>query len=359
MKVGIIGCGNIVGAYIRHSKQFKDIIQLAGFADIDMDQAKKAAEEFGDSSLAVTTDELLVDPEISLIVNLTPPKAHANVAMMVLAANKHVYNEKPLSIERDDAKKMLEFAKSAELRIGCAPDTFLGTGIQTAMKVIDDGLIGFPVAAFAQMANHGMEHWHPNPEFFYEYGGGPMFDIGPYILTALVTMLGPVKRVTGSTKITFPVRTIKAEARMGDTFKVEVPTHITGVLDFEQGAIATIITSFDMHTHNLPKIEIYGSEGTISIPDPNQFGGEVKVWTSSSGEWETIPLLESRSETGRSIGVADMAQAIEQGRPHRANGELAYHVLDLMHSIHDASKEGKHIELASTCKRPAPLLQDL
>jgi predicted dehydrogenase len=359
MKVGIIGCGNIVGAYIRHSKQFADILNISAFADLDKERAVKAATEYGDVSLAMSPDELLAKPEISLVINLTPPKAHAVVATMVLNANKHVYNEKPLAIDREDAEKMLALAKSKNLRVGCAPDTFLGAGIQTAMKVIDDGVIGFPVAAFAQMANHGMEKWHPNPEFFFEYGGGPMFDIGPYILTALVTMLGPVKRVTGSTKISFPVRTIQAEARKGETFNVEVPTHIAGTLDFEQGTIATIITSFDMHPHNLPKIEIYGSKGTLSVPDPNQFGGEVKVWTEETGEWQIVPLLETRSETGRSIGVADMVKALEENRPHRANSELAFHVLDLMHAVHESSTDGEHKTIASTCERPAPLLQDL
>ena len=359
MKIGIIGCGNIVGAYITHSKQFVDIIQIAAVADVDIERAKAAAEKIGPETKACSVEEILAIPEIEIIVNLTPPKAHAGVAMQILSAGKHAYNEKPLAIDREDAQKMLTFAKEKGLRIGCAPDTFLGPGIQTAMKALDDGLIGFPVAAFAQMAGHGMEGWHPNPEFFYQYGGGPMFDIGPYILTALVTMLGPVKRITGSAKISFPERVITSKERYGTKFNVEVPTHITGTLDFANGAIATIITSFDMWRNELPRIEIYGSLGTLSVPDPNQFMGEVKMWRPEVGEWEVIPLLDTRESTGRIIGVADMACAIRDGRPHRANSDVAYHVLDLMHAIHDASADGEHKLLSSTCERPMPLLDEL
>jgi predicted dehydrogenase len=359
MKIGIIGCGNIVGQYIKHSPQFKHILQITGVADLDADKAKQAAEALGDPDLAMQPDVLLNTPDIEIVINLTPPKAHYLVAKSVLEAGKHVYNEKPLCIDREDARNLIDLAEEKGLRIGCAPDTFLGKGIQTAIKALDDGLIGFPVAAFAQMAGHGMETWHPNPEFFYQYGGGPMFDIGPYILTALITMLGPVKRVTGSTKISFPKRYATAEGRNGEAFKVEVPTHITGTLDFEQGAIATIITSFDMWGNTLPRIEIYGSEGTLSVPDPNQFGGEVKIWKPETREWEVVPTLETREDTGRIIGVAEMAKAIEENRPHRAHSNQAYHVLDIMHAIHEASDRNQHIELKSTCNRPAPLAEEL
>ena len=359
MKIGIIGCGNIVGQYIQHSAQFTDIIQISAVADMDTAKAQEAAEKLGNPALAIPVADLLAHSEIELVINLTPPKAHFIVAESVLKAGKHVYNEKPLAITREEAQGLMALAEAKGLRIGCAPDTFLGAGMQTALSVINKGLIGEPVAAFAQMAGHGMESWHPNPEFFYQFGGGPMFDVGPYILTALIVMMGPVKRVTGSAKISFPERTITAAGRKGISFPVEVPTHITGVLDFAQGATATIITSFDMWPHNLPKVEIYGSLGTLSVPDPNQFGGEVKMWRKETGKWEDVPLLEARHETGRIIGVADMAQAIEVNRPHRANSALAYHVLDIMHAIHEASSQGQHIELISSCDRPAPLTEEL
>lgn len=359
MKIGIIGCGNIVGQYIQHSVQFTDIIQITAVADMDAAKAKEAAEKLGDLSLAIPVAELLAKSEIELIINLTPPKAHFVVAESVLKAGKHVYNEKPLAITREEAQALMTLAEEKGLRVGCAPDTFLGAGIQTALSVVNQGLIGEPVAAFAQMAGHGMEAWHPNPEFFYQYGGGPMFDVGPYILTALIVLMGPVKRVTGSAKISFPERTITATGRKGITFPVEVPTHLSGVLDFVQGATATIITSFDMWPHNLPRVEIYGSLGSLSVPDPNQFGGEVKMWRKETGKWEDVPLLEARHETGRMIGVADMAQAIQENRPHRASSTLAYHVLDIMHAIHEASSQGQHIELTSSCDRPAPLSEEL
>lgn len=359
MKIGIIGCGNIVGQYIKHSEQFTHIIQIAAVADLDEEKAAKAAHDLGNPGLATTPDKLLSNPDIEIVINLTPPKAHYVVAKSVLEAGKHVYNEKPLCIDREDAQKLLALADSKGLRVGCAPDTFLGKGLQTALKALNDGVIGRPVAAFAQMAGHGMETWHPNPEFFFQYGGGPMFDVGPYILTALITLLGPVKRVTGSTAITFKERYATAAGRNGEAFPVEVPTHITGTLDFEQGAIATIITSFDMWGHTLPKVEIYGSEGTLSVPDPNQFGGEVKVWTPDTKEWKVIPSLETREDTGRIIGVADMAKAIEENQPHRANSKQAYHVLDIMHAIHDASDTNTHIVLKSTCERPAALTEEL
>ena len=239
--------------------------------------------------------------------------------------------------------------------MGCAPDTFLGAGHQTCRKLIDDGAIGEPVAAAAFMACHGHESWHPDPEFYYKPGGGPMFDMGPYYLTALVNLLGPVRRVTGSARITFPERLITSEPKSGTKITVDVPTHVAGVLDFANGAVATIITSFDVWAHNLPRIDVYGSEGSLSVPDPNGFGGPVRIRRSGDSEWTEVPHTHGCAENGRGIGVADMACALRSGRPHRTSGQLAYHVLDVMHAVHDASREGTHIELESTCDRPTPV----
>jgi predicted dehydrogenase len=205
------------------------------------------------------------------------------------------------------------------------------------------------------MLSHGPESWHPNPTFFYQPGAGPMFDMGPYYLTALVSLLGPVKRVTGSAQISFPQRTITNQYNYGDTIEVNTATHIAGIMDFAGGAVGTILTSFDVWSHNMPRIEIYGSEGTLSVPDPNTFGGPVRVRRYDSDEWRDIPLSHGFSKNSRGLGVAEIAYALRSGRKHRASGELAYHVLDLMHAFHDASREGKHIEIASTCERPAPL----
>jgi predicted dehydrogenase len=245
------------------------------------------------------------------------------------------------------------------VRVGGAPDTFLGGGLQTCRKLIDDGEIGEPVAATAFMTCHGHESWHPDPEFYYKVGGGPMFDMGPYYLTSLVSMLGPVQRVTGSTRITFPERTITSQPKSGQKITVDVPTHVVGVLDFANGAVATIITSFDVWFAELPRIEIYGTKGSLSVPDPNTFGGPVRIRKAGDDAWRDVSLVYGYAENSRGLGVADMAHALRSGRAHRANGEMAFHVLDLMHAIHEAADQGRHIDVGSSCQRPALFPLDL
>jgi predicted dehydrogenase len=350
MKIGIIGCGNISGIYLEKSQTFQ-VLEVAGCADLIHERAVSQGAKYGVAARSI--GEIMNDPEIQLIINLTVPNAHASVAFDVLEAGKSVYNEKPLAISREDAQKMLQLAAKKGLRVGCAPDTFLGAGLQTCRNVIDLGLIGEPVAATAFMLCHGHESWHPSPEFYYETGGGPMFDMGPYYLTALIHLLGPVNRINGSARINFPVRTITSQPKYGKKVTVEVPTHVAGILDFENGAIATIITSFDVWAHSLPCIEIYGSEGTMRVPDPNGFGGKVEIWRPEQKEWEAVTLTHGYAENTRSLGVADMATAIMSGRKHRASGALAYHVLDIMHAFHDASNSGSSVILTSQVERPA------
>ncbi len=350
-RVGIIGCGNIFPAYYRGSSAF-EIIEVAACADIDSERARARASEFNIQALSV--DELVNSPEIDIVVNLTIPAAHAEVSLKAIEAGKHVYEEKPFAITREDGKRILAAAQARGVRVGCAPDTFLGGGLQTCRKLIDDGWIGTPIAAAAFMLGHGPESWHPNPDFFYKVGGGPMFDMGPYYLTALIHLLGPVRRVTGSARISFPERIATSQALYGRRISVEIPTHVAGVIDFTTGAVGTIITSFDVWSHNLPRIEIYGSDGTLSVPDPNAHGGPVMLRRSNAEDWLEVPLSHS-ANVGRGIGVADMAHALRSGRSHRASGELAYHVLDLMHAFHDASQSGQHVMVESTCDRPAPL----
>jgi predicted dehydrogenase len=348
VKIGVVGCGNISSAYLRIAKSF-EILDVTAVADLVVERAQARAKEFGVPKVH-SVAEMLADPEIEIILNLTTPGAHAEIGLAALKSGKSVYNEKPLAIQRDEAQHMLTIASEKRLRVGGAPDTFMGAGIQTCRKLIDDGAIGKPVAATAFMMCHGHEGWHPDPEFYYQIGGGPLFDMGPYYLTALVNLLGPVKRVTGSAQMSFAERVIGSVPKKGQVIQVETPTHLAAVLDFEAGAVGTLITSFDVWAHSMPCIEIYGSEGSLSVPDPNGFGGQVKLWRTSQREW--VPL---RAENSRSLGVADMATAIRSGRPHRASGDLAYHVLDIMHAVHDASRSGQHIQMASRVDRPAAM----
>jgi predicted dehydrogenase len=353
IKVGVIGCGNISSIYLEQMKTF-DILEVVACADLIMDRARDRAAKYG-IPRACTDEELWADPEIQIVLNITNPLAHAEVALGSLQAGKSVYDEKPLTTNREDAQQILKLAEEKGLRVGGAPDTFLGAGLQTCRKLIDEGAIGEPIAATAFMTCHGHESWHPDPEFYYQVGGGPMFDMGPYYLTALVSLLGPVKSVAGMTRITFPERTITSKAKYGKKIQVEVPTHVAGLMNFANGAVGTIITSFDVWGATLPWLEIYGTEGSLHLPDPNGFGGEVKLWRPAVKEWENIPLIPWRSQNSRSLGLADMAHAIRSGRPHRANGKMGYHVLDIMHAFHDASRLGKEVELESTCERPAPI----
>jgi predicted dehydrogenase len=358
VKFGVIGCGNISNAYFSATKKFP-ILEIAACADLDLARAQAKAEEHG-VARACTPEELLADPEIEVVINLTIPMAHHAVCKAALEAGKHVHVEKPLSITREQGKELVDLARAKGLRLGAAPDTFLGGGQQTCRKLIDDGWIGEPVAASATMMGHGHESWHPAPEFYYKAGGGPMFDMGPYYLTALVNLLGPYKRITGSTRITFPERLITSQPLNGTKITVDVPTHISGVIDFANGAIGTITTSFDVYNEPaFSPIMVYGTEGTLAVPDPNGFGGPVRFRGKRDKEFKEVPLTHGHNDNNRGIGAADIAYAIQSGRPHRANGDLGYHVLEAMWAFHDASDTGSHYLMKSTVERPAPLRADL
>lgn len=352
-RIGVIGCGNISPAYLGMGQRF-EIVEVAAVADALPERARARAEEFG-IPRACTVDELLADPGISIVVNLTIPGAHAEIAVRTLAAGKHTYGEKPLAVNRAQGLTVMQKAQETGLRVGSAPDTFLGGGIQTARKLIDDGWIGRPIAATAHMACHGHESWHPDPAFYYKSGGGPLLDMGPYYLTALVNLLGPVSRAVASATVTFPERTITSQPKFGETVAVEVPTHVTGIMQFESGVVGTLLTTFDCWHTNLPLLEIYGTEGSISVGDPNGFGGPVSVRRSNGEEWTRMPLTHIYAEGNRGIGVADMAYALRSGRPHRASGALAFHVLDIMDTLIESSAEGRYLELQSRCDRPAML----
>ncbi|MDR1400324.1 MAG: Gfo/Idh/MocA family oxidoreductase [Treponema sp.] len=354
-RIGIVGVGAISGIYLKNlTGMFGQRVKVSAVTDIIHERAAKASADYGIPHI-LKTEDLINSPDVDIILNITQPQNHYGVALAAVKASKHVYDEKPLCAKRQEAQEVIEVAAKNKVRVGGAPDTFLGAGIQTCRKLIDDGWIGRPLAATAFMIGHGHETWHPDPEFYYKTGGGPMFDMGPYYLTALVNLLGPITRVCGSAKKGFETRTITSQPHYGDIITVDVPTHIAGVLDFASGAVGTIIMSFDVYSHTLPFIEIYGSEGSLRVPDPNCFGGPVYVRRGFAETWSEIPLLKGFSENSRGIGITDMAEAITENRPHRASGELAYHVLDVMHGVHDASTSGSYYNVKSACSRPEPL----
>src|SRR5688572_1532406 len=359
VRTGVIGCGAISGAYLGMAQNFP-VVEVVACADLNIDAARAAADKYNVPK-ACTVDELLADKSIELVLNLTVPKAHAPVALRAIEAGKHTYAEKPFGINREEGRKVVEAAKRRGVKVGCAPDTFMGSGIQTARKLIDDGAIGKPVAFTAFMLGRGHEHWHPSPEFYYEVGGGPMFDMGPYYLTALLNLLGPVKRINGMASIALPQRTITSEPKRGKTITVQTPDHVCGMMEFESGAIGTIIQSFAMPNAPYEReqpITIFGTEGTLRVPDPNQFDGPVHMRGRDEPEWRDVPHAFVKGY-GRSVGLADMAQAIRSGRPHRANGEQAFSVLDLMAGFLDSSESGREVKPSAAYARPAPMRADL
>ena len=353
LPVGIIGCGNISKIYAEAGKKFEDL-DIVACADLDFARAQALSAAHGIPQ-ALKVDELLASPEVKLVINLTVPAAHGEIAMRAVKKGKHVYNEKPLTLRRREARELIGLAREKKVRIGCAPDTFLGAGLQTCRKLIDSGAIGVPVGGAGFMLSRGPESWHPNPEFFYKKGAGPLFDMGPYYLTAFTTLLGPVRRLTGAARISFKEREIGSQPFAGQKILVDVPTHVTAVMEFDSGPVVTLATSFDVVGSRFRDIEIYGSEGTLVVPNPNNFSGEILLQKRGETEWQSMPLEFGYEENSRGIGVADMAAAIASGRPHRANERVAYHVLDLMHSIVDAAETGRHVEMASSMSRPDPL----
>jgi predicted dehydrogenase len=351
-RIGLIGCGKISDAYFAGCANYA-FINITACADMDVARAKEKAAQHHVRGSSV--NELLADPNIDLVVNLTIPAAHASVNTAALEAGKHVYTEKPFALDSRDGASVLELARKKNLLVGCAPDTFLGGGLQTARKAIDDGLIGRPVSATAFMLCRGHETWHPSPEFYYQRGGGPMLDMGPYYLTALINFLGPIRRVAGTAQSAFPERTITSQPQAGKKIPVETPTHVAGVIDFASGATATIVTSFDTYSYPFPPLVVFGTEGTLEIPDPNRFDGVVRLRKAGTDTYEEIPHTHT-IERGRGSGVADMALSIaRRARPHRANGALAQHVLEVMEAFEKSSVTERHIKISSTCERPPAL----
>jgi predicted dehydrogenase len=355
--VAIVGCGVISPAYASTLTQL-DFVDLVACTDAIPERAAELASAHGIPKV-LTFDEVLADSDISTIVNLTPPLMHAGVSRAALEAGKATFSEKPLGVDLDEGGALVDLAMARGLRLGCAPDTFLGVGFQTCRDVIEQGLIGEPIGASAFMLGNGPESWHPHPDLFYLRGAGPMLDMGPYYLTALVSLLGPARRVTGSARISHPERTIGSKPRRGERIPVEVPTHVATVIDFESGPIATLVTSFDVQASRLRNIEIYGTEATLSVPNPNTFDGPVQIRGPRDTAWTDVALRKPYLPQQRGIGLADMIWATGTGRAHRASSTLALHVLELMTASVTASVENRHIELGTTCTPAATLPADL
>ena len=353
VNVGVIGCGRISGQYLENLvRRFPFCLNTVACADLVREAAQSRAEEFGIPRVC-TVEELLADPEIEIVVNLTIPAAHFEVSVAALEAGKHVYTEKPLAVTREEGKALVELAHSKGLLLGGAPDTFLGAGLQTCRKLLDDGWVGTPLTAQASIA---MGVFSPR---YHTLGAGPMFDMGPYYVTALVALLGPVVRATGSARIPFPKKSNPdpLSPQYGQPFNVETPTVVSGVLDFQNGLIATLTTTCEIFGY-MPRLVIYGTEGVLTCNDPNMFGGPVTV-RRRDGETCEIPLTHGYDNRNRGLGVADMAYALRNGRPMRAGAGLMYHVHDIMHAIHDASAQGAHIKLQSSVQRPKPFAPGL
>jgi len=385
INVAMIGCGAISGIYLKNITEVFREIQLVGVCDLIPERAQKAhdfieeqkAKGFDCKSVKIYKDmhEAFADPEVQVVLNITRPYEHFGVSKAALLAGKHVYSEKPLAVDMEEATEILAIAKEKNLHVGGAPDTFMGAGIQTCRKLIDDGVIGDVVGANVAMICHGHETWHPDPDFYYKRGGGPMMDMGPYYVTALVHLLGEVKGVMGMTKKSFDKRIITSEPHYGETINVDIDTYLAGNLLFSSGAIGQIFTTFDVYYTMQPHFEIYGTKGTLAVPDPNTFGGPILLYrpedhangpvtdpglakrsaTDPYVHFKEIPLMFDYRENSRALGLADMCKAIEEQRDWRANYQQQLHVLEILTAFSKSSASGKMYEMTTKYTRTNPM----
>lgn len=362
LNVGIIGCGNISPTYMELPHLFADICVIA-CADANPDAARQRAEEYDLQALSVS--QLLASPDIDIVVNLTVPTSHYQVSQSILDAGKHVYTEKPFALSVAEGQELIDRAAQNGVRIGSAPDTFLGGSHQQARHLIDSGAIGKVVTGSAHIMSRGMEHWHPDPDFFFRPGAGPVFDLGPYYITNLVQLIGPVRRIMAMSSIPFANRTITSQPRFGEKIPVETPTTIHSLLEFECGALITLSASWDVWHHGHNPMELYGAEGSLLVPDPNYFGGDTQLYERAT-ERELAdfghPFGIANLEEGnvpranyRAAGLADMARSIRDATPHRCSAETALHVVDVMASILKSGETGQPVNLSTSCNRPEAL----
>ncbi|MDF1777787.1 MAG: Gfo/Idh/MocA family oxidoreductase [Rhizobiaceae bacterium] len=361
--VGVIGCGNISAAYMRLSPLFRGF-EMRACADINPDAATSRAQEFG--LRASTIEELLSAEDIDIIVNLTIPAAHFGVSKQILNSGKNVYSEKPFVLSAAEGLELAKLAKSKGLRIGSAPDTFLGGAHQLARNLVDTGAIGKVTSGTCHVMGHGMEHWHPNPDFFFQPGGGPILDLGPYYISNLVQLVGPVRRVAALASIPTKERTITSQPRSGEKIPVETPTTIHALLEFHNGATITLGASWDVWKHGHAPMELYGEKGSLFVPDPNFFSGNVRMsqgedFTTNDPTWDhPFSKTNEKHPKGdvanyRAAGLADMALAIAENRPHRCSVELALHVVEVMTAILESGEKGCFVTMQTRCERPEAL----
>ncbi|MGI6155732.1 MAG: Gfo/Idh/MocA family protein [Enterococcus lemanii] len=354
-KIAIIGIGAISGIYLENLTSLFQQVEIIGVCDLIVERAKKAIADYRIPKLYLTMEEAFADEEVEIILNLTRPYEHYAVTKAALLAGKHVYSEKPLAATISEGEELVALAKAKQLALGGAPDTFLGAALQTCRKLIDDGFIGEVVGFHAAMLCRGHESWHPDPAFYYQFGGGPMMDMGPYYLTALTNLLGRVESVMAVAKKTFATRTITSQPQQGQTIEVDVPTYLSGILTFENGVIGNLTTTFDVVSNQQAHLEIYGSKGSLRVPDPNFFGEKIYLLRSETPEYKEIPLLFDYQENSRGLGLADMAQALKENRPIRANVSQTFHVLEVMTAfVRSSENEAKEV-ITSSFERAAPM----
>ncbi|MFJ9908384.1 Gfo/Idh/MocA family protein [Streptomyces sp. NPDC101152] len=351
-RIGIVGLGVIAGAYLGTLARHPGV-EIAAVADLDAARAAEAARQLPGAK-ALSVPDLLSADDIQTVLNLTTPAAHAEIALGAIGHGKHVYTEKPLAATFEDGQAVIAAAAAAGVGVACAPDTVLGTGTQTARAAVDAGLIGRPLAASAVMVTPGHERWHPHPDFYYAPGGGPLLDMGPYYISALVQLLGPVRAVTGAAARLRGERVIGSGPRQGERIPVEVDSHVSGVLEHANGALSTLTTSFDGVTTTAAPIEVHGERGTLSVPDPNRFDGEVRLFELGGADWRTLPPSAGYADAARGVGLLDFVRADDR-RPPRADGDLALHVLETMTALLRSSAEGRRIPLTTTVERPEPV----
>ncbi|WP_142058680.1 Gfo/Idh/MocA family protein [Pseudarthrobacter sp. B4EP4b] len=352
--VAVIGAGNISKQYLDNLTVFPDL-KVHVIADLFEDAAQARAKEYGIPEWG-GVDKALNHPDVDIIVNLTIPAAHVEVATAAVNAGKHVWTEKPFSLDRESGIGLLKTADAAGLRLGCAPDTFLGAGLQTALRIIQRGDIGAPLTAMTTFQTPGPESWHPNPAFLFQHGAGPLFDMGPYYLTTLVQAFGSIRKVAAVGSKAKDVRVIGSGPKAGQEFTVDVPTHVSAMAQFESGASSHSVFSFESPRTRMGFVEITGTEATISLPDPNVFDGNIKLWRAGDQDWTTIE--STGPANGRGLGVLDMTRSIRAGVPHRATGDLAYHVLDAMVSINESMQSGTFVDVESNAPSSQPIPED-